>query len=118
MNRSAATLALLAAAATASACAARAPIEQPSAARGLAFAQTHCASCHAVAANGISSNPESPPFEDIANMDGLTSATFSQFLLDSHNFPAAMNFTVPPARARDLAAYMLTLRKTGHKPQE
>lgn len=118
MNRTAAIIAMLAAAATASACAAGSGTRQPSAQRGLAFAQAHCAACHAVTANGISPNPESPPFEDVANMDGLTSATFSQFLIDSHNFPAAMNFTVQPAQARDLAAYMLTLRKPGHQPQE
>ncbi len=85
--------------------------------RGLEFAQTHCAECHGVAANSSSPNPESPPFDDIANQPGLDASTFAAFLSDSHNFPAAMNFTVNPARIDDLAAYLLTLRKPGYLPK-
>jgi len=85
--------------------------------RGLAFAAAHCTGCHAITANGSSPNPASPPFDDIANMPGLTAQTFAQFLTDSHNFPAAMDFTVDHRAARDLAAYMLTLRKPGYRPQ-
>ena len=89
----------------------------PSPQRGLRFVQQHCASCHGVTANTISPNPESPPFEDVANKPGLTVATLRQFLSDSHNYPAAMNFTVDRARIRDIAAYMLTLRKPNYRPQ-
>ena len=89
----------------------------PSPQRGLAFVRQHCASCHGVTANTISPNPESPPFEDVANKPGLTVATLRQFLSDSHNYPAAMNFTVDRARIRDIAAYMLTLRKPHYRPQ-
>ncbi|MEO6716364.1 MAG: cytochrome c [Novosphingobium sp.] len=89
----------------------------PSAQRGLLFVQQHCASCHGVTANTISPNPESPPFEDVANRPGLTVVTLRQFLSDSHNYPAAMNFTVDRARIRDIAAYMLTLRKPNYRPQ-
>lgn len=85
--------------------------------RGLVFVQQHCAACHAVGANAISPNPESPPFEDVANKPGLTSATLQKFLSDSHNYPAAMNFTVDRARIRDIATYMLTLRKPNYRPQ-
>ena len=84
--------------------------------RGLAFARTRCAGCHAVTANTISPNPESPPFEDIANFPDLTSATLRQFLRDSHNYPAAMNFRVEAARIRDLADYIVTMKKTGYRP--
>ena len=89
----------------------------PSPQRGLAFVQQHCASCHGVSANTISPNPESPSFEDVANKPGLTVATLRQFLSNSHNYPAAMNFTVDRARIRDIAAYMLTLRKPNYRPQ-
>lgn len=88
-----------------------------SARRGLAFAQTRCSGCHAVTANETSPNPESPPFEAIANMRELTAATLRQFLSDSHNYPAAMNFTVARARIRDLSDYVLTLRRADYKPE-
>jgi mono/diheme cytochrome c family protein len=84
--------------------------------RGLAFAQQRCAACHGVTADASSPNPESPPFDDIANRPGVTRATLQEFLRDSHNYPAAMSFTVPPASIRDLAAYLTTLRKSGYKP--
>ncbi|MCT2400617.1 cytochrome c [Novosphingobium mangrovi (ex Huang et al. 2023)] len=88
-----------------------------SAERGLSFAQERCASCHGVVPNTVSPNPESPPFEDIANRNGLTVETLGQFLVDSHNFPVAMDFTVTRTQARDLATWMLTMRKAGHQPQ-
>ena len=93
---------------------ARAPT--PSAARGLAFARAHCTECHAITANGSSPNPESPPFDDIANREGVTASTFAAFLADAHNYPSAMDFTVDRAAIRDLAAYMLTLRRPGYRP--
>lgn len=84
--------------------------------RGRSFAETRCAGCHAVAANRSSPNPESPSFEDIANRSGTTTQTLGQFLRDSHNYPAAMNFRVEPARIRDLASYIMTLQKPGYRP--
>ncbi|WP_067732791.1 c-type cytochrome [Novosphingobium naphthalenivorans] len=93
------------------------PSSSASAQRGLAFAEQHCAQCHGVTANTLSANPESPPFEDIANRNGLTEETLDQFLIDSHNFPAAMDFTVTAPQAHDLAAWMLTMRKPGYQPQ-
>jgi len=89
----------------------------PSPQRGLAFVQQHCSSCHGVTTNTISPNPESPPFEDVANKPELTVVTLRQFLRDSHNYPAAMNFTVDQARIRDIAAYILTMRKPNYRPQ-
>ena len=88
----------------------------PSPQRGIAFVQQHCASCHGVTANSRSPNPESPPFEDVANKPGLTVVTLRQFLSDSHNYPEAMNFRVDARRIRDLAAYIVTLRKSDYRP--
>lgn len=84
--------------------------------RGLAFAQSHCAACHAVTANGTSPNPEAPPWEDIANRPGTTQATLRVFLADSHNYPAAMQFRVDRRRIRDLAAWIITLQRKGYQP--
>ena len=95
----------------------RQPCERLGGRRGLAFVQQHCTACHGVTANSRSPNPESPPFEDVANRPELTVVTLRQFLSDSHNYPAAMNFTVDRARIRDIAAYMLTLRKPHYRPQ-
>lgn len=84
--------------------------------RGQAFAATHCAACHGITANSSSPNPESPPFEEIANRDGLTGQTLRQFLRDSHNYPEAMDFKVERTRIRDLADYIVTLKRPGYKP--
>lgn len=88
----------------------------PSAQRGLALAQMRCAACHAVAGNGISPNPESPPFDAVVNVPGLSRSTLERFLRDSHNYPEAMNFTIRRRDIRDLAAYMITLRTRDFHP--
>jgi mono/diheme cytochrome c family protein len=84
--------------------------------RGLAFAEQRCSACHAVTSNASSPNPEAPPFEDVANRPEVTPASLRQFLRDSHNYPAAMNFAVGAAEVSDLADYMATLRKPGYQP--
>jgi mono/diheme cytochrome c family protein len=92
------------------------PVLSPGARRGLAFAQERCSACHAVIENRTSPNPESPPFEDIANGPGVTRQTLQQFLRNSHNYPAAMNFTVDPARINGLADYIATMKKADYRP--
>jgi mono/diheme cytochrome c family protein len=87
-----------------------------SAERGQAFAQARCSSCHAITAQGISPNPESPPFAAVVNKPGITRDTLRQFLRDSHNFPSVMNFRVEPEQIDDLADYMLTLQTPGYRP--
>lgn len=86
-------------------------------ARGYAFAKTNCTGCHAITATATSANPEAPHFQAIANTPGLTRETLRTFLRDSHNYPAAMNFTVEPGEVDDLTAYVLTLRKADYKPE-
>lgn len=80
--------------------------------RGLAFAQAHCASCHAVAINQYSPVPAAPAFPAVINTPGLTPETLGTWLRDSHNFPEIMNFEIKPDHIADLAAYMMTLRET------
>ncbi|MFM2302583.1 MAG: hypothetical protein RLZZ84_2319 [Pseudomonadota bacterium] len=115
-------LALAALPLTMAACAAVAatqPPTQPAAqqARGQAFAQAHCAACHGITANASSPNPESPPFEAVVNTRGLTAETLARFLRDSHNFPGAMAFEIDQAKIDDLAAYMVTLKRTDYRPE-
>lgn len=86
------------------------------AARGKALAQQRCAACHAVAAHDLSPNPDAPPFPAIANQAGLTRVTLHDFLKDSHNYPAAMNFTLDDAAVDDLAQYMVTLQQPDYHP--
>lgn len=108
--------ALAAFAAAASVQSASTPRARASVQRGLAIAQQHCAGCHALAVNAASPNPEAPSFEAIANAPGVTAPSLRRFLRDSHNYPAAMNFTIKRAHIRDLADYTLTLRRPGYKP--
>lgn len=80
------------------------------AAQGLSFARERCATCHAIEPLRISPNPEAPAFSSIAGRERLTYETLQAFLQDSHNYPVAMDFTLAPDHAEDLAAYLLTLR--------
>ncbi len=91
--------------------AAAAPAEGSSpAARGFAFAASHCSGCHAVGRDQLSADPAAPPFEAVVNKPGLTRETLNYWLRTSHNYPEIMNFDIDPDRVDDLAAYMLTLR--------
>lgn len=86
------------------------------AARGLAFAQTNCGSCHAVA-TGVSSNAAAPTFADVINDPELTAETLTPWLRNSHNFPDIMAFEISPEHIEDLAAHMLTLKDPHYKPR-
>ena len=88
----------------------------PAAARGLALAEQRCAACHAVRANGTSPHPEAPPWDDVANRPGTSEKTLRQFLRDSHNYPAAMQFRMTRRNAADIAAWMAALRREGYSP--
>lgn len=84
--------------------------------RGLTFARQRCSSCHSVVENGISPNPEAPSFQEIANRAGVTSVTLRQFLIDSHNYPMAMDFKVKANQAADLSEYIVTLKMPDYRP--
>lgn len=91
---------------------------QSPAQKGLRFAQAHCSSCHAVARNQFSPNPQAPPWEDVVNKEGLTPDTLTWWLRHSHNFPEIMNFEIEDAQVDALAAYMLTLRALNPSSRE
>ena len=83
-----------------------------SVARGKAFAEAHCAACHAVVRDRFSPNPDAPVWENVVNKEGLTAETLTYWLRHSHNFPEIMNFEVADDQVDDLSAYMLTLRQS------
>ena len=85
------------------------------AARGLAYAQANCATCHAVG-TGPSPRLQAPPFAAVINTPGLTADSLRPWLQNSHNFPETMNFAIAPDQIDDLAAYMLTLKDPAYRP--
>ena len=76
----------------------------------VAFAQASCGGCHAVEKVGLSPNPASPTFAEIASRPGVTAKTLSTYLRDAHNYPEAMEFELTGNQADALAEYLLTLR--------
>ena len=84
--------------------------------RGLAFAQGSCGGCHAVERNGISPNPDAPPFAAIVNQRGLTRETLATWLRDAHNYPEEMEFYLEQPEVDALVDYMLTLRDPDYRP--
>lgn len=79
----------------------------------IAFAQASCGGCHAVEYPGISPDPASPTFAEIAQRHGTTQRTLAVFLRDAHNYPEAMDFELTPQQADALATYMISLRGAG-----
>lgn len=77
--------------------------------RGLAYARTHCASCHAVApGDRASPNPAAPPFETVADMTGMTNIVLNVWLRSKH--PSMPDIAVPDAHVGDLSAYLASLK--------
>ena len=81
----------------------------------LAFVQAACGGCHAVEASGLSPNPASPPFADIANREGLSRDTLASWLRDAHNYPEVMDFDLDQPQVDDIADYILTLRSDDYR---
>ncbi len=78
-------------------------------ARGLAYAQSACAACHAVETGQTSSpNPQAPPFEVIANLPGMTPTALNAWLHSPH--PSMPNVIVAPDDRGDVAAYLNSLK--------
>jgi len=85
-------------------------------ARGKAFAQAHCAACHAIGSTDLSPLSQAPTFAGIANTPGLTGETLRPWLQDSHNYPEMMNFALNPAQTADLTHYILSLQQPDYRP--
>lgn len=78
-------------------------------ARGLAYARSACAACHAVE-TGQTHSPhlEAPPFEFIANLPGMTPTALNAWLHSPH--PSMPSLIVAPEDRDDLAAYLNSLK--------
>lgn len=106
-----AMLCVLAACAAAQPARVAAPPADPAVARGLAFAQEVCAACHMVTPGAASPNPAAPRFEAIAAMPGMNTMALNVWLHSAH--PTMPNIAVTPEQARDLSAYLETLKGDG-----
>lgn len=78
--------------------------------RGHALAQARCSGCHETGLYGSSSNPNAPPFGAIANHDGVTARTLSEWLRSAHNYPIEMDFYLGQSEVDGLVAYFMSLR--------
>lgn len=78
-------------------------------ARGKAYAQTACASCHAIEAGAaVSPNSAAPSFQTLADAPGMSRMALGVLLRTPHeNMP---NLIVDAERIDDLAAYLESLR--------
>ncbi|MFM7402810.1 MAG: c-type cytochrome [Erythrobacter sp.] len=84
--------------------------------RAPAFVEAACGGCHAVEPPFVSPNPASPSFAAIANRQELSETSLGDWLADAHNYPEDMDFTLTRAQIDQIAAYMVTLRKTDYVP--
>ena len=106
--------------ATLGACQMPAPVASTSAPVDLAaaqrLAQSKCSGCHSVEAYGLSPNPASPAFAEIANRPGLSGVTLATWLRDAHNYPQEMQFSLEGDEVALLAAHVTSLRRAGYQP--
>jgi mono/diheme cytochrome c family protein len=76
---------------------------------GHTLATTVCAACHAVEAKGgPSANGAAPPFAAVAATPGMTAMALNAFIYTPHHLMP--DITISPADARDLIAYILSLK--------
>lgn len=78
------------------------------AARGLAYAKTQCAQCHAVDAGATSSLVfDATPFAELTASPRLTAKDINSWVMSAHS--SKRNPAVPPANCADLVAYIQSL---------
>lgn len=84
--------------------------EQSQAARGLAFVEARCSSCHAVRPGVAPPNPQAPSFVAVANEMDFNHDTLREFFLDGHDDPFAMTILLEEDEAEIATAYIMSLR--------
>ncbi len=77
--------------------------------QGRRLAQADCAQCHGIDRNSFSSNLAAPPFDDIANVPGMTKRALTVALRTSHR--SMPNLVIKGRDAEDLVAYILSLKR-------
>lgn len=81
-----------------------------------ALAQAACGGCHSIERFGLSPNPQAPEFPSIANREGVTPASLTNWLRDAHNYPEDMDFYLEPDEVAALANYILSLEDEDYQP--
>lgn len=82
----------------------------------LTFVQTNCGDCHSVVGNDYSPNPDAPTFAAIANREGLSERSLTDWLVSAHNYPSVMEFDLSPEQGEMIAQHMLSLQNEGYRP--
>ena len=78
-------------------------------AKGLAYAHQACAECHATDLGDMASPVfDVPSFQEIANTAGISEVALISFFQTPH--PSMPNLIVPADDARDVIAYILSLK--------
>lgn len=84
--------------------------------RGRAFAQRACAGCHAIGRQGLSPNPDAPPFRTLAaRLPGPSlEAELSSISAQGHIWMPPIYIT--PAEVRSVAAYIRSVATAARGP--
>lgn len=78
------------------------------AARGAAIAQTNCARCHAIERVGVSPNPKSPPFRQLAQRYKVEDLeeSLAEGIVVGHEGEEMPAFELQPPQIADLIEYL------------
>jgi mono/diheme cytochrome c family protein len=90
--------------------------QDPKVQRGKTFAQTNCASCHAVGPVGDSPLPEAPPFRTLHErypVESLSEA-LAEGIVTGH--PTMPEFRLDPDQITDLISYLKSLEPSQGQP--
>jgi hypothetical protein len=77
---------------------------------GLRLSELYCIDCHVVVPSKKSGWTDAPAFDVIANRPGSTVQSLGQFIKQPHMH--MLNIFRPEKEAHDIAAYIISLRKT------
>jgi mono/diheme cytochrome c family protein len=82
---------------------------------GETIARMSCSSCHEIGSRRASSFGLAPSFVKIANTRGMTQTSIEVFLSTPHE--VMPNYSLSWKEIRDVAAYIVSLRKPSHVPK-
>ncbi len=97
----------------AGAAAAKEPVDAQLLKRGRAIAQANCGRCHAVGARGVSANPKSPPFRDLARKYPLNNLeeALAEGIVVGHEGVEMPQFRLNSAQIEALLAYLGSIQR-------
>lgn len=87
------------------------PLTLADAAEGRQIAETHCAACHAIGAEGVSPHQMAPPFRTLSRNYPISSLeeAFAEGVLVGH--PDMPEFRLEPPQIDALIAYITTVQE-------